>query len=96
MVCVDICCPFLMQFWEECPDIYGIRRSGRNRRVPERLDVEVEVKRLTMCFGVESSNSGLMLMFLQNGRPSGIGSKWRERYSSVYCAGMNSECNFYD
>jgi len=28
-----------MQFWEDCPEIYGIRRSGRARKEPERFHV---------------------------------------------------------
>lgn len=34
---------FVLQFWEESPEIYGIRRSGRARKEPERLNVMLEV-----------------------------------------------------
>lgn len=30
------------QCWEENPDIYGIRRSGRERKEPERIKVEMK------------------------------------------------------
>ena len=30
---------FICQCWEENPDVYGIRRSGRSRKEPERLRV---------------------------------------------------------
>ncbi|CAG0882725.1 unnamed protein product [Darwinula stevensoni] len=29
----------LKQYWEENPDVYGIRRSGRSRKEPERLQI---------------------------------------------------------
>lgn len=30
---------FLLKCWENNPDVYGIRRSGRERKEPERLNV---------------------------------------------------------
>lgn len=33
----------LLQFWEEDPEIYGVRRSGRQRKEPERFNVMLEV-----------------------------------------------------
>ena len=32
----------MFQCWEENPDIYGIRRSGRERKEPERIKVELK------------------------------------------------------
>lgn len=37
---VELECFLLFQCWEKNPDIYGIRRSNRSRKEPERLTVE--------------------------------------------------------
>lgn len=34
---------FILQMWEEYPDVYGVRRSNRSRQEPARLNAGAEV-----------------------------------------------------
>ena len=34
---------FYLQFWQEDPDLYGVRRSGRNKKEPTRYNIGVNI-----------------------------------------------------
>jgi len=44
---------FILQMWEEYPDVYGVRRSNRSRQEPSRFNIKDEVRK-------KKQNEGLL------------------------------------
>lgn len=40
-----MCNLFILQMWEEYPDVYGVRRSNRSRQEPSRFNIKEEVRK---------------------------------------------------